>query len=85
MTPRTSIEEVVRQLAVSDTTYYKWRIEYGGLQVNQAKRYKELEEENQRLRKVIANLKMLYLFLCSKINGTNMLLLLSISRNNCNQ
>jgi transposase-like protein len=85
MIPRTSIEEVVRQLGVSDTTYYKWRKEYGGLQVNQAKRYKELEEENQRLRKVIANLKMLYLFLCSKINGTNMLLLLSISRNNCNQ
>ena len=75
MIPRTSIEEVVRQLGVSDTTYYKWRKEYGGLQVNQAKRYKELEEENQRLRKVIANLNMLYLFLCSKINGTNMLLL----------
>jgi putative transposase len=74
MIPRTSIEEVVRYLGVSDTTYYKLRKECGGLQVNQAKRYKELEEENQRLRKVIANLKMLYLFLCSKINGTNMLL-----------
>jgi putative transposase len=51
-----SIEEVVRQLGISDATYYKWRREYGGLQVDQAKRYKELEEENQRLRKVIADL-----------------------------
>ena len=85
MIPRTSIEEVVRQLGVSDTTYYKWRKEYGGLQVNQAKRYKELEEENQRLRKVIANLNMLYLFLCSKINGINMLRLPSVSRNNRNR
>jgi len=51
-----TIEEVVRQLCVSDATYYKWRREYGGLQVDQAKRYKELEEENQRLRKVIADL-----------------------------
>jgi len=51
-----NIEEVVRQLGISDATYYKWRREYGGLQVDQAKRYKELEQENQRLRKVIADL-----------------------------
>ncbi len=51
-----TIEEVMRQLGISDATYYKWRKEYGGLQVNQAKRYKELEQENQRLRKVIADL-----------------------------
>ena len=40
------MEEVVRQLGVSDATYYKWRKEYGGLQIDQAKRYKELEQEN---------------------------------------
>ena len=51
-----SIEEVMRQLGISDATYYKWRKEYGGLQVDQAKRYKELEQENQRLRKVVADL-----------------------------
>jgi putative transposase len=51
-----TIEEVFRQLGISDATYYKWRKEYGGLQVDQAKRYKELEEENRRLRKVIADL-----------------------------
>ena len=51
-----SIEEVVRQLGVSDATYYKWRKEYGGLRVDQAKRLKELEQENSRLRRVVADL-----------------------------
>ena len=51
-----TIEEAVRQLGISDATYYKWCKEYGGLQVDQAKRYKEFEEENRRLRKVIADL-----------------------------
>jgi putative transposase len=51
-----SLGEVVRQLGVSDATYYKWRKEYGGLRIDQAKRFKELEAENQRLRKVVAEL-----------------------------
>jgi len=51
-----SMEEVLRQLGISDATYYKWRKEYGGLRVDQAKRLKELEQENSRLRKVIADL-----------------------------
>jgi transposase-like protein len=51
-----TIEEAVRQLGISDATYYKWRKEYGGLQIDQAKRYKVLEQENQRLRKVVADL-----------------------------
>lgn len=51
-----AIEEVVRQLGISDATYYKWRKEYGGLRVNQAKRWKELEQENSQLRKVVSDL-----------------------------
>ncbi len=51
-----SIDEVMRQLGVSDATYYKWRKEYGGLRVDQAKRLKELEQENSRLRRVVADL-----------------------------
>ena len=57
-----TLVEVLKQLGISDATYYpkgpadKWRKEYGGLQVDQAKRYKELEQENQLLRKVIADL-----------------------------
>jgi transposase-like protein len=51
-----SMEETLRQLGVSDATYYKWRKEYGGLRVDQAKRLKEMEQENTRLRKVVADL-----------------------------
>lgn len=51
-----TISEVVRQLEISEMTYYKWRKEYGGLRVDQAKRLKELEQENGRLRKVVADL-----------------------------
>ena len=51
-----TLAEAVRQLEISDATYYKWRKEYGGLRVDQAKRFKEIEQENQRLRKVVADL-----------------------------
>jgi transposase-like protein len=51
-----SIEEICRQLGVTDQTYYRWRKEYGGLRVDQAKRLKELEIENTRLKKAVADL-----------------------------
>jgi putative transposase len=51
-----TITEVARQLEISEMTYYKWRKEYGGLRVDQARRLKELEAENGRLRKVVADL-----------------------------
>jgi transposase-like protein len=50
-----TLAEAVRQLEISDATYYKWRKEYGGLRIDQAKRFKEIEQENQRLRKVVAD------------------------------
>jgi len=50
------VEEILRQLGVSDATYYKWRKDYGGLRIDQVKRLKQLEEENNRLRKVVADL-----------------------------
>ncbi len=50
------IPEICRQLEISEQTYYRWRKEYGGLRVDQAKRLKEVEVENTRLRKVIADL-----------------------------
>ncbi len=50
------LEEVLRQIGISDATYYKWRKEYGGLRVDQAKRLKELEHENGRLKKAVADL-----------------------------
>ena len=50
------ITEVCRGIGVSEQIYYRWRKEYGGMQVNQAKRMKELEGENQHLRRAVANL-----------------------------
>jgi putative transposase len=52
----TPLAEVCRQMEITDVTYYRWRKEYGGLRVDQAKRLKELEQENTRLKKVVADL-----------------------------
>jgi transposase-like protein len=46
--------EVARKLGITEQTYYRWRKEYGGLRVDQAKRLKELEKENSRLKKLVA-------------------------------
>jgi putative transposase len=49
-----AVPEVIRRLEISDKTYYRWRKEYGGLKVDQAKRLKELEAQNARLKKLLA-------------------------------
>ncbi len=46
---------VVRKLEIAEQTYYRWRKEYGGLRVDQAKRLKELEKENSQLKKLVAD------------------------------
>ena len=51
-----SIGKAVKSIGVTEQTYYRWRKEYGGLQVNQAKRLKDMEKENARLRKAISDL-----------------------------
>ena len=47
--------QVCKKLGVSEQTYYRWRKEYGGLRLDQAKRLKELERENTRLKKLVAD------------------------------
>jgi transposase-like protein len=47
-----------RESGITEQTYYRWRKEYGGLQVDQARRLKELEQENTRLKRVVANLSL---------------------------
>ena len=44
-----------RQVGITDATYYRWRKEYGGMKIDQAKKYKELEVENTRLKKIVAD------------------------------
>ena len=50
------VVDVIKALGVTDVTYYRWRQEYGGMSVPQAKRLKELEKENERLRKAVSDL-----------------------------
>ena len=52
------VEQVIRKLGVSYVTYYRWRKEYGGMQIEQAKRLKDLESENVRLKKLVADLSL---------------------------
>lgn len=53
-----TVAEAVRQLGVTEQTYYRWRKEYGGMRLDQAKRLKELEKENASLKKLVADLSL---------------------------
>jgi putative transposase len=53
-----SIGEASRKIGVTEQTYYRWRREYGGMRVEQARRLKELEKENARLKKLVADLSL---------------------------
>ena len=51
----TSIAVMTKRIGVSNVTYYRWRKEYGGMRIDQARRLKELEQENHRLKRVVAD------------------------------
>ena len=51
-----TVQEAARQLGIAEQTYYRWRKEYGGMDKNQARRLKDLERENTRLKKLVADL-----------------------------
>ena len=53
-----SIANACRKIAITEQTYYRWRKEYGGMGTDQLKRLKELEKENTRLRRVVADLSL---------------------------
>lgn len=50
-----SVAEACRQIQVTENTYYRWRKQYGGVRVDEARRLKELERENARLKKLVAD------------------------------
>ena len=64
-----NIADAIRQIGVSEVTYYRWRQEYGGLKTEQVKRLKELEQENTRLRKAISDLTLDKLILQEAARG----------------
>ena len=53
-----TIGEAVRQIGVTEQTYYRWRKKYGGMNTLEARRYKELEKENARLKRLVADLSL---------------------------
>jgi transposase-like protein len=61
--------EAVRAIGVTEQTYYRWRREYGGMGVDQARRLKELEKENLRLRKAVSDLTLDKLILAEAAKG----------------
>jgi len=52
------IAVMTKKIGVSDVTYYRWRKEYGGMRIDQARRLKELEQENSRLKRLVADLSL---------------------------
>jgi transposase-like protein len=66
----TAVADAVRQIGVTEVTYYRWRQEYGGLKLDQVKRLKELELENTRLRKAVSDLTLDKLILKEAARGT---------------
>ena len=65
----TPVAEAIRAIGVTEVTYYRWRQEYGGLKSSQVKRMRELETENQRLRKAGADLTLDKLILKEAASG----------------
>ena len=64
-----TVGQVCRTLGISEQSYYRWRKEYGGLKVDQAKRLKDLERENNRLRKAVSDLTLDKLILKEALEG----------------
>ena len=63
------IADAVRQIGITQQTYYRWRKEYGGMNRDQLKRLKELEKENARLRRVVSDLTLDKLILTEAAKG----------------
>ncbi len=64
-----TVTEGTRAIGVTEATYYRWRAEYGGLKLDQVKRLKQLEQENGRLRKAVADLTLEKLVLKEAASG----------------
>lgn len=64
-----SVAEAIRQIGVTEVTYYRWRQEFGGLKGDQGRRIKELEQENVRLRRAVSDLTLDKLILTEAAKG----------------
>jgi len=64
-----TVGQVCRELAISEQTYYRWRKQYGGLKISQAKRMKDIVRENTRLKKAVADLTLDKVILKEALEG----------------
>ena len=64
-----SMADAIRQIGVSEVSFYRWRREYGGMKTDQLKRLKELDKENERLRKAVSDLTLDKLILTEAAKG----------------
>ena len=64
-----TVAQASKQLGVSDQTYYRWRREYGGMRTSQVRKFKDLEKENARLKKLVADLSLDNAILKEAISG----------------
>jgi len=70
-----TVGQICRQLSISEQSYYRWHKQYGGLKVSQVKRIKDIERENSRLKKTIADLTLDNVILKEALEGNYTLLL----------
>lgn len=64
-----TVTQVIKSIGISDVTYYRWRKEYGGMNTSQAKKLRELEKENARLRRAVSDLTLDKLILKEAARG----------------
>ena len=60
-----SVKDLAREQGISEATIYNWKAKYGGMEANELKRMKDLEEENSRLKRIVANLTLENLYISS--------------------
>ena len=65
----TTVGQICRQLSIAEQTYYRWRKQYGGMKISQAKRMKDIERENIRLKKAVADLTLDKVILKEALEG----------------
>ena len=64
-----TVGQVCRQLSISEQSYYRWRKQYGGMKISQAKRMKDMQRENTRLKKAVADLTLDKVILKAALEG----------------
>src|SRR5436190_10026250 len=66
-----AIKDICREKGISEATFYNWKAKYGGMEISDVKKMKELEEENSKLKRIVANLRLYRVYTLLRSNVTN--------------